>query len=66
MACGIYSIKNKITNITYVGQSKNINFRFKTHLRELRKNIHYNSHLQKHTDETKAKMSLDRKWSEKI
>jgi len=42
---GIYGIKNTLNNKIYIGQSKNINKRWKTHIRQLRKNRHYNKHL---------------------
>lgn len=44
---GIYGIKNKINNKIYVGQSMDINKRFSKHIRELRKQKHYNKHLQR-------------------
>lgn len=43
---GIYGIKNKVNHKIYIGQSNNINYRKNTHLRELKKGIHYNQHLQ--------------------
>ena len=45
MTCGIYGIKNKINNKIYIGQSINIETRFKTHLRELKQQKHANSKL---------------------
>lgn len=42
---GIYGIKNKETDRIYVGQSKHIEQRWKSHIRELKKEKHGNSHL---------------------
>jgi group I intron endonuclease len=42
---GIYGIKNKKTNKIYVGQSKNIQKRWKTHMTELKNEKHRNKHL---------------------
>jgi len=47
MDSGIYCIENLTTNKKYIGQSKNISYRIKQHLYELRNNKHYNSYLQK-------------------
>lgn len=44
---GIYGIRNKINDKMYVGQSIDVEYRFKTHLRDLRKGTHYNKHLQR-------------------
>ena len=44
--CGIYCIENIINNKKYVGQSININLRWKRHISALNNNNHYNSHLQ--------------------
>lgn len=43
---GVYLLVNKINNKIYVGSSLNINKRIRRHFNELRKNIHYNIHLQ--------------------
>ncbi len=43
---GIYSIYNKTTNKYYIGYSKHIRKRLERHKYELRKNIHFNNHLQ--------------------
>lgn len=43
---GIYQIKNKTTNKIYIGSSKNIYKRWKTHISRLKYNKHCNSHLQ--------------------
>jgi group I intron endonuclease len=40
-------IKNIVNNKIYIGQSLDINKRFKRHLRELKNNIHTNDHLQR-------------------
>lgn len=46
MKSGIYCIKNLITKVSYIGSSKNINLRLKTHLYNLRNNKHPNKYLQ--------------------
>ena len=46
MVSGIYSIKNKINNKRYIGQSKNIERRKETHFHKLETNTHINTHLQ--------------------
>jgi len=43
---GIYCIKNKINNKIYIGSSKDIYDRWSHHKIYLRKNQHYNNHLQ--------------------
>lgn len=43
---GIYCIKNTTTNKCYVGSSKSIRTRLQVHRSYLRKNIHFNQHLQ--------------------
>lgn len=43
---GIYSITNKVNNKRYIGQSLNIKNRWRSHINELKKNSHINSHLQ--------------------
>lgn len=43
---GVYLLINILNNKVYVGSSLNINKRIKRHFNELRKNIHYNLHLQ--------------------
>lgn len=44
---GIYCIENMISNKKYIGQSKNINDRWKKHISELNRNCHDNDYLQK-------------------
>lgn len=44
---GIYCIENIINNKKYIGQSKNINERYKKHIYELNNNRHFNDYLQK-------------------
>lgn len=44
--CGIYEIINVINNKRYIGQSTNINTRFRSHKNKLRKNQHRNPYLQ--------------------
>ncbi|QKE56471.1 endonuclease [Bacillus phage YungSlug] len=43
---GIYLIRNIVDNKVYVGRSKNIDARIKSHKRNLRKGTHKNTHLQ--------------------
>lgn len=43
---GIYKIENLINGKVYIGQSINIEERWQSHLRDLRKNKHHNQHLQ--------------------
>lgn len=44
--CGIYMIKNKINNKFYIGQSIDIEERWKQHIREFKGNYHNNIYLQ--------------------
>ena len=44
---GIYAIINKNTKQMYIGQSADIETRWKAHKRELRNNYHRNNHLQR-------------------
>lgn len=44
---GIYKIENKVNGKIYVGQSVNIETRWKNHRYELMNNTHYNEHLQR-------------------
>lgn len=46
MICGIYMIKNKITKQIYIGQSRDIKARYRSHRSDLRNNKHSNEHLQ--------------------
>lgn len=46
MTCGIYSIANKTNGKMYIGQSKDIEKRFRQHKNHLNKNTHVNQHLQ--------------------
>jgi group I intron endonuclease len=47
MKIGIYQIRNKLNNKSYIGSSKNLLNRWaKEHKPSLRNNKHYNSHLQ--------------------
>lgn len=50
MTSGIYSIQNKINGKRYIGQSKNIERRFKDHLSRLENGNHDNDYLQKSFD----------------
>ena len=45
--CGIYCIRNKITNERYIGQSRNLYVRQYAHFSELRNGKHNNIHLQR-------------------
>ena len=47
MLCGIYCIKNTVNGKVYVGQSRNIGDRWKSHRYELRTKQHGNAHLQR-------------------
>lgn len=44
--CGIYKITSLSNGKIYIGQSKNLSERYKSHLYNLRNNKHGNSHLQ--------------------
>jgi group I intron endonuclease len=44
--CGIYEIVNIVNDKRYIGQSKNIYVRFRSHKNKLRNNQHHNSYLQ--------------------
>ena len=46
MKSGIYQIKNIINGKIYVGQSQNVELRYKRHMGELSRGIHGNHHLQ--------------------
>lgn len=46
MISGIYQIKCNINNKIYVGSSKDIHERWKSHIRSLRANNHHNPYLQ--------------------
>ncbi|OPH61700.1 hypothetical protein BC351_00210 [Paenibacillus ferrarius] len=43
---GIYKIENKQNGKVYIGSSKDIHVRWKSHIRELNKKEHHSSHLQ--------------------
>lgn len=45
MTCGIYGIRNQINQKIYIGQSKNIEFRWKVHKREIKYEKHVNEKL---------------------
>ena len=44
--CGIYQIRNIVTNVCYTGQSMRLKIRPREHWQELKNNKHKNSHLQ--------------------
>lgn len=50
MKSGIYKITNIINNKVYVGQSKNLNTRYKRHLYRIKRNEHHNDHIQRAFD----------------
>ena len=43
---GVYSIKNNVNGKIYIGSAVDISSRFRDHIKELRKNVHSNGHLQ--------------------
>lgn len=45
--CGIYKIENLVNHKVYIGQSRSIKSRWHDHKKELNKNSHANSHLQR-------------------
>lgn len=47
MTIGIYKIENKENHNTYIGQSKDIERRWRTHREDLSNNIHHQKNLQK-------------------
>ena len=46
MTCGIYRIINKVTGHTYIGSSRDIDARWKSHRAALRRGQHHSSRLQ--------------------
>lgn len=44
---GIYRIRNTLNNNSYIGSSKDLDKRFKTHIRTLRNFTHHNIYLQR-------------------
>lgn len=44
--CGVYIIRNSINDYVYIGSSNNVYNRVKSHKHLLKKNKHYNTHLQ--------------------
>ena len=48
--CGIYMIRNKINNKMYIGQAVDIYDRWEEHIRDLRRNKHFNNH-ENHTND---------------
>lgn len=47
MTCGIYEIVNTVNSKRYVGSSVDIDSRWQTHIRELRRGTHHAQHLQR-------------------
>lgn len=47
MTCGIYEIVNTVNGKRYVGSSVDIDSRWQTHIRELRRGTHHAQHLQR-------------------
>jgi len=47
MKSGIYKITNNENNMVYVGQTKNLNTRYASHIRKMKKNKHHNEYLQR-------------------
>lgn len=45
--CGVYKIENIVNGKMYIGQSRDINDRWRHHIRSLNNNTHHNCHLQK-------------------
>ncbi len=43
---GVYCITNIFNNKKYIGSSANLNKRFRTHFKELKRNNHYNQYFQ--------------------
>lgn len=50
MVSGIYAIENRTNHKVYIGSSVDIDVRWCTHISELNKKVHYNSHLQRAWD----------------
>lgn len=46
MKSGIYQIRNTVNRKVYIGQSKNVELRYKQHFSELARGVHGNQHLQ--------------------
>lgn len=46
MVCGVYKILNTKTGKFYIGSSKDINKRFKDHIRKLKNCVHHSAKLQ--------------------
>jgi len=46
MTAGIYQIRNLINDKIYIGSSENVEYRWKRHRRDLKRNAHHSNHLQ--------------------
>ena len=46
MKSGIYHIKNKTNNKKYIGSAIDLKSRFRTHVYNLKNNLHHSKHLQ--------------------
>lgn len=58
MTCGVYLIKSDKSKKVYIGSSKDIEGRFKAHMRNLEKGKHHSYKLQEHYDQEHPKLSL--------
>lgn len=56
--CGIYLIKNTQNGKVYIGSSKNISERWKSHVRDLSNNCHHSIKLQRSWNQTKSKTNF--------
>ena len=64
MTIGIYKLYNVINNNTYLGQSKNIENRFLTHIEDLANNKHHQINLQKEYNKYKEILKEEYKNNE--
>jgi group I intron endonuclease len=58
---GVYMITNLVNNKVYIGSSTNIHKRIWRHKSVLKKNKHYNLHLQSAWSEARRQAQLNRK-----
>ena len=59
MTCGVYKISFSNTNKVYIGSSKNIESRFKTHLYQLNKGCHHSYKLQRYYNDNKGLLKFE-------